>query len=50
MTAQAYDYSLTFTICGVVALLALPILRGLSANAGAAVSGHDMTGTQKDGD
>lgn len=45
---QAADYSLTFVVCGVIAIMALPVLLRLSANAGAAVSGHDGTDGKKD--
>nr|WP_241503107.1 MFS transporter [Komagataeibacter melaceti] len=50
VSTRGLDYSLTFMICGGVALLALPILRGLSANAGASVSGHDGASAGKDAD
>ncbi|QHC35794.1 MFS transporter [Komagataeibacter xylinus] len=44
---QIQDYRLTFILCGLVAMIALPVLLRLSPNAGAAVSGHDHTAAQK---
>ncbi|GCE90059.1 multidrug resistance translocase [Komagataeibacter diospyri] len=45
---QGQDYGLAFMACALIAFMALPILRRLSANAGATVSGHgDTVATKK---
>lgn len=45
---RGQDYALAFVACALIASMALPILRRLSANAGATVSGHgDTVATKK---